>query len=197
MVVFLLAIPVMALFRPRVRGREMIDKKEGYIIVARHRSYWDIPLLAIAFGLRRRIHFIAREGLKKNPVFRPLLRLFSTTINRENFSKSDFRRVLTAIRSERLIGIFPEGTTRSSVAAKAGAIHFARLTKKMLLPVAIKADGPYPPSYPFRFPRITVSIGGAIAVADLESRIAHKDKKPAKQTSQLSQLLMERIDAVG
>lgn len=195
--VFLLALPVLALFRPRVKGKEMIGREKSYIIVARHRSYWDIPLLAVAFGLRHRIHFIAREGLKKNPVFRPLLRLFSTTINREKFGKTDFRRVLTAMRSERLIGIFPEGTTRSRVAAKAGAIHFARLTKKLLLPVAIKADGPYPPRYPFHYPRITVSIGKAIDLSDLESEIVHTDNKPVKQTFELSQLLMERIDAVG
>jgi len=194
LILFLLFLVAKGLFRLRVKGRERIDRMQSYIVVARHRSYWDIPLLALALGWRNRIHFIARQSLRKNPVFKPLLRLYTTTIDREHFTRVDFRRTLESIRRERLIGIFPEGTTKRRVDAKSGAVHFARLTGKPFLPININAQGPYPPSYPFRFPRVTVSIGKALNLAELEAGLDHQEGG-AKRNLLLSQQLMERIDA--
>lgn len=190
-----LFVPVWVLFRLHVYGRERIAPDGRYIAVARHRSYWDILLLVMAFGWRHRIHFIARKGLLKNPIFMPFVRMFSTTINRDNFTKTDFRRTLQSFRNERIIGIFPEGTTRGQVDAKAGAIRFARLTEKELLPVRIEARGPYPPRYPFHFPRVTVSIGKAFSISDLEAEIDPTVGR-AGRNFLLSKRLMERIDAV-
>lgn len=195
LVIFILGFPVLILFKMRVRGKELLDAGKEYIVVSHHCSYWDVPLIIVALGARNRIQFIAREGLKKNPIFRPLLHLFSTTIDRENFGKRDFRRVLQAIRKERLIGIFPEGTTKAKARAKTGVIHFARLTRKLLLPVHIKANGPYPPRYPFRFPRITVSIGEAVSLQALEKEIPRLPEKSSERASVLTERLMERIDA--
>ena len=182
------------LFRVKIKGRSAIDLKESYIAVARHRSYWDVPLLAVGLGWRHRIHFIARRGLLRNPVFHPLLKLYATVIDREKFSKSDFRRVLEALKKERVIGIFPEGTTKPRVDAKAGAVHFARLTGKKLLPVNIEpTGGPYPPKYPFSFPRVTISIGRPFAISELASNL--KEESRTKRYRHLSTQLMARIDA--
>ena len=193
LVSLILLVVTKALFGLRVRGREIVERGRGYIAVARHRSYWDIPLLAVAFGVRNRIHFIARRGLMKNPIFNPLIRLYATAIDRENFTKSDFRRMLESIQREPLVGIFPEGTTRHAVDAKAGAIHFAQLTGKELLPVRIAAEGPYPPRYPFRFPRITVSIGRPFSVAELEADVIGAGSR-AERYRILSERLMQRVD---
>lgn len=194
LILFLLFLAVKGLFRLRVKGQRRVDRKGSYILVARHRSYWDIPFVAVALGWRNRIHFIARQSLRKNPVFKPLLRLYTTTIDREHFTRRDFRRTLASIRRERLIGIFPEGTTKRRVDAKSGAVHFARLTGKPFLPINIRAKGPYPPSYPFRFPRVTVSIGEALSLAELEAGLDHQGAG-AKRNLLLSQQLMERVDA--
>jgi len=195
LVILLLGLPVVVLFKLQVRGRELLDKGEEYIIVAHHRSYWDVPILVVAFTARNRIQFIARKGLERNPIFRPLLRLFSTTIDRDNFRKEDFRRVLETMRKERLIGMFPEGTTRAKAAAKTGVIHFARLTHKLILPVHVKATGPYPPRYPFRFPRITVSIGKAISIRQLESEIEKLPERSSERATVLTERLMQHIEA--
>ena len=195
-VLVLLFTPLWVLFRLHVYGRERIAPDGHYIAVARHRSYWDIVLLVVAFGWRNRIHFIARKGLLKNPIFMPFVRLFSTTIGRENFTRDDFRRTLKSFRNERIIGIFPEGTTRGRVDAKAGAIRFARHAEKELLPVKIEARGPYPPRYPFHFPQVTVSIGKALSVSDLEEAIGPTTEERANRNLLLSKQLMERIDAV-
>lgn len=183
------------LFRLRVKGKEIIDHDSHYIAVARHRSYWDIPLLTVALGWQNHIHFIARVGLLRNPLFNPLIKLYATTIDRDNFNKADFRRMLQAIKRERLIGIFPEGTTRRRVDPKSGAIHFARLTGKEFLPVNIRANGPYPPDYPFHYPQITISFGRPFTVSELESEAVEAANR-AERYRLLSERLMERIDAV-
>ena len=192
--VVLLFFVTKPLFRLRVKGRANIDRKEEYIAVARHRSYWDAPVFAVAIGAWNRVHFIARKGLMKgNVLAQVVIRAFSTIIDRENFSKSDFRKMLAAIKRERLVGIFPEGTTRMDADAKAGAIHFALVSGKALLPVNIRAVGPYPPRYPFRFPRVSVSIGKPISVDDLGAGI--DDRMPRSERYRvLSDRLMDRVD---
>ena len=195
LLIFLLSLVAKVLFHLRVKGREMIDQEGAYIAIARHRSYWDIPFLAVTFGWRHRIHFIARKGLLRNPLFNPLIKLYATTIDREHFNKVDFRRMLQSIKRERLIGIFPEGTTRQQVDAKAGAIRFARLSGKELLPVNIQARGPYPPRYPFHFPRIAISIGRPFTVSQLENETMVTDNR-AEHYRLLSEQLMERVDQV-
>jgi len=182
------------LFRFRVIGRENLKRDGTYIAVARHRSYWDIPLMVAAFGARNRIHFIARRGLMKgNPIARLAVRAYATIIDRERFSKVDFRRVLEACKRERLVGLFPEGTTKRRVDAKGGAIRFASLTNKLLLPVNIQPRGPYPPKYPFRYPKVTVSIGTAFSVGDLLASAGGEETR-SDQVRRMSVRMMERVD---
>ena len=178
----------------RVVGKQNLKRDGAYIVVARHRSYWDIPLMVVALGARNRIHFISRRGLMKgNPIFRPLIRAYTTIIDRERFSKDDFRRMLVAFKRERLIGLFPEGTTKRRVDAKAGAVRFAALSNKEFLPVNIRPRGPYPPEYPFRYPRVTVSIGAAFSVGDLEAEFPDEATRSERYRT-MSTRLMERVD---
>jgi len=196
-VVLLLRVVLRLLFRVRIEGRERLRGDLSVIAVARHRSYWDIPLMAVAMGWRNRTHFIARKGLMRNNILvRPFIRAFTTQIDRENFRKSDFRRMLEAIRRERLVAIFPEGTTRAKADAKGGAIHFARLADKELLPVNITSEGAYPPKYPFGFSQVVVKIGAPIGVGDLLSGIDDTVSRADAQRI-ASERLMQRVDTVG
>lgn len=188
---------VKVLFRLRVHGRDMIRRSGGYIAVARHRSYWDAPILAVAVGWPNRIHFVARKGLgRRFPMIAPLLRLFATVIDRDRFRLADYRRLRTAVQRERLVGIFPEGTTRQQVDPKAGAVHFARISGKPLLPISIRPQGHYPPKYPVRFPQVTVTIGEPITVEELEIAASSSAASGAETERTLSARLMERVDAV-
>lgn len=191
-ILFLIVLKL--LFRLRVRGKPNVHRDGEYIVVARHRSYWDIPLMVVAVGWRNRIQFIARKGIMRyNVLVKPVIRAYSTIIDRESFSKADFRRMLEAIKRERLIGIFPEGTTRRRVDAKAGAVRFAAMAGKELLPINIRTRGPYPPAYPFRFPSVTVSIGHPVSVAVLEREV--EDEGPrSERHRRMSERLMQRVD---
>ena len=181
-------------FRLRVLGRENVKRNRSYVIVARHRSYWDIPVMAVALGARNRIQFIARRGLMKgNPIFRLAIRAYSTAIDRDRFAKSDFRRMRETFMQERLIGLFPEGTTKEHVDAKTGAVRFAEMAKKEILPVNIKPDGPYPPEYPFRYPKVTVSIGQPFRVADLNGDETAGEER-SERRRRMNERLMERVD---
>lgn len=182
------------IFRVQVVGRENIRERDEYIAVARHRSYWDIPVVTVAIGVSTRVHYISRNGLMRGvPIVQSVIRMYSTIIDRENFGRNDFRKVLTAMKQHRIVGLFPEGTTRGRVDAKAGAIHFARLSSKRILPVNIKATGPYPPKYPFRFPRLTVSIGEPFSISDLQADGGDGETR-AEQHRRMSEQLMLRVD---
>jgi 1-acyl-sn-glycerol-3-phosphate acyltransferase len=183
------------LFRIRVQGRENISKQDEYIAVARHRSYWDPPILTVAIGAFTPVHYISRKGLMHGiPLVTSIIRTFSTIIDRENFSRDDFRRVLAAMKQERVIGLFPEGTTtREQVDAKTGVIHFARLSGKRILPVNIIAKGPFPAKYPFHLPKLTVSIGKSFTIADLQND-EFSEVTRAAQYQQMSEQLMFRVD---
>ncbi|UCF09410.1 MAG: 1-acyl-sn-glycerol-3-phosphate acyltransferase [Candidatus Bipolaricaulota bacterium] len=186
------------LFRLRVHGRSMIRRGRGYIAVARHRSYWDVLILAAAVGWPNRVHFVARKGLfRKVPLAMPLIHIYSTVIDRDNFRLADYRRLRTAVHRERLVAIFPEGTTRRAVDPKEGAVHFARISGKPLLPINIQPQGPYPPKYPLGFPRVTVSIGEPITVEELEDAAACDPGSDGQGKGSLSDELMARIDAVN
>jgi 1-acyl-sn-glycerol-3-phosphate acyltransferase len=95
------------------------------------------------------------------------------------------------VRRERLVLIFPEGTTRHRVDAKGGAVYFASAAGKRILPINIQAVGPYPPKYPFRFPRITVSIGKPLDPSELAPDVGGKR---ADKLRDMSDALMARVD---
>lgn len=173
---------VMALFRLSVRGRSHLRTRG--ILVAPHRSYWDILVLGVACGPVRRITFLAREGLLRHPVFAPFVWGFAVAIDREAFGVRDFRRALAAASRAKLVGIFPQGTTRPGAHPKSGAIRFAERLDRPLIPVNIVARGPYPPArffnIPLRFPRLEVRIGPPVTVdelgRDLPSSLPRSDR---------------------
>lgn len=184
------------LFRLSVRGTEHLAARG--IVVAPHRSYWDTVVLGIACGPFRRVTFLARHGLLKNPLLGPLVLLFAVPIDRESFGVSDFRRSVAAARRARLVGIFPEGTTRPGAQPKTGAVRFAELLDRPLIPVNIVAHGPYPPRrflrIPVCFPRIEVRIGPPVTVAEL-GRDLPSDLPRSDRHHLLTERLMERIRA--
>lgn len=184
-----LATPVVwSLFRLSVKGK---PHPRG-IVVAPHRSFWDIPILCVAFGPFRRIVFLARHGLLRNPVFAPFVWGFSVVINREDFGTKDFRKVINAAKRARWLGIFPEGTRRPGAKPKPGAIRFAELLGLPFIPVRFVSRGPYPPRPRWRFPKVEVRIGPPFTVEDLAQDLS-PDLPRSERYRLLAQRLMERI----
>ncbi len=106
-------------------GTWLIPGKEEYIdydcqvVIARHRSRWDIPLIALTIPTSKSL-FVARKGLKalqwveKNP---RLLKLLSgkyiVFVDRNNPTPEDTKLITGALRYGKIkfIIIFPEGAT--------------------------------------------------------------------------------------
>ena len=186
------------LFRLRVFGRENIPQSGNFIIVARHRSYWDIPLLIVALGPRYRIHFVARRTLNdEHPLLlRPFVNGYAITIDREHFKKSDFVKVLSALKEGKIVCIFPEGTTKQGAPIHSGVVRFARRAERDFLPVNFRASGPYPPKYPFWWPKLDIFIGRPFDLRDLEFDL-NGVEAPHERENKLSHLLMHRVDSLG
>ncbi len=193
-VLVLLLIPIVwPLFRMTVRGARHLRTRG--ILVARHRSYWDVPILCLACGPFRRINFLARDTLLRHPVFAPIVWGLATVIDREDFGRQDFRRALAAADQARFLGIFPEGTTRAGSTPKTGALRLAARFNRPLIPVNLLPHGPYPPRYPFRFPRVEVRIGAPVHLADLEQDLPEVSRR-SERFRVLTERLMRRIDAI-
>jgi 1-acyl-sn-glycerol-3-phosphate acyltransferase len=185
------------LFRLRVQGREKIPPQGGVILVSRHRSYWDVPVLIAALGGRHRIYFVARKTLlDEHLLLRPFIAAYAICIDRENFRREDYRNVMAAVESGKIVGIFPEGTTRTPQRIHPGVVRFAERGARDFLPILIEARGPYPPKYPFRFGQLTVRIGRPFSLRDLEfDRNRSEDR--FTRYERLSQLVMQRVDQLA
>ncbi len=193
----LIKLAMKGLFRLRVEGLENVPDGGG-LLVARHRSYWDITLLIAAIGLRRHILFIARRTLMRNPLIRPFIKHFTIPIDRDRFGKADFRRITDALQAERLVGIFPEGTTRESAEVRLGVIRFAERTGQPFVPICLVNEGPYPPDYPAGFPRITARIGRPFALDELSEDVDTLDALAKRDRYDvLAQAVMDRIDRLA
>ncbi|MBL7129627.1 MAG: 1-acyl-sn-glycerol-3-phosphate acyltransferase, partial [Ignavibacteria bacterium] len=50
-----------------INSRELLDKKENYIFISNHQSYFDIPLLMQA--IPNNLRFVYRKSLSRIPIF--------------------------------------------------------------------------------------------------------------------------------
>jgi len=97
------------IFRFRVIGHENIPKRGPVIIACNHASYLDPALVGTAMW--RRVNFIAKEELFRNPLMNFWLRSWrSFPVRREQLDKKVLREILDKLRSGEALGVFPEGT---------------------------------------------------------------------------------------
>lgn len=185
-------------FRLSVKDRQNIPKDRNFILIARHKSYWDVPLLAAALGKKNRIYFVARKTLTgENFIIGNLVKWFAITIDREKFRHSDLKIILDSLREGKILGVFPEGTTSSTDKIYRGVFLFAQRADKELLPVNITSRGVYPPRNPFRLPKITVHIGPPFWVEELKDQLKEGKFEPKIKYDQMGKLMMKRIDHLG
>lgn len=129
-------------YRVKVLGRENIptDKKEPLIFCGNHRTYNDPPLIVVT--AKRHVRFLAKEELKKNPLFAFLGVVFGGIyVKRDSKDVSALKTTLKALKNGESIALFPEGTRNGiekGEKAKDGAAFFAVRTGAKVIPVGIK-----------------------------------------------------------
>ena len=131
--------PIARLILPcRFYGRENIP--DGPLIVcSNHSSLLDPVLVAMAFGRKRQLFFMAKAELFEVPVFGKLLKSAGVfPINREETDISSIRTAIKHIKNNEQIMMFPEGTRvgdNEFVSAKSGAVRIATKMKAPILPI--------------------------------------------------------------
>lgn len=128
-------------YRVKVIGTENIpkDKKEPLIYCGNHRTYADPPLIVVT--AKRHVRFLAKEELRKNPLFAFLGVVFGGIyVKRDSKDVSALKTTLKALKNGESIALFPEGTRNGiekGEKVKDGAAFFALKTGAKVIPVGI------------------------------------------------------------
>jgi len=122
-------------FHFRVRGQIAIPRRGPCLILSNHSSYLD-PIV-IGCASPRRIYFVAKEELFRNPVARFFLhQLGAFPLRRKEVDQAAVKRIFTLFREGKVVCLFPEGTRNDGVLKefKSGVI---KLLLKARVPVVI------------------------------------------------------------
>ena len=124
-----------------INSRELLDKKENYIFISNHQSYFDIPLLMQA--IPNNLRFVYRKSLSRIPIFGWGMYLSGyIPINRDNARAAmiSLRKAADKIKKGISVVIFPEGTRSVEEKLgdfKRGMFVIAEEAKVKLVPVTI------------------------------------------------------------
>ena len=130
--------PLRSYFGLVVRGADRLPRSGAVVLAANHESMWDIPVLAVASP--RPIVFMAEEGVLGSPLASWFFtRLGSFPVRRGGGDLRAIRAALTVVRSQHVLGIYPEGTRGRGVLLpfRTGAAWIALTSGAPLMPAGI------------------------------------------------------------
>jgi 1-acyl-sn-glycerol-3-phosphate acyltransferase len=118
-----------------VEGRETLPNDGAFILASTHSSWFDALWLARAVAPRR-IHFMAKEELFRNPLFGWYLRsILAFPVNRDRLDIRTARHAGRVLESGGIVGVFPTGTRRGSMhSLKPGFALFSVLQGAPIVP---------------------------------------------------------------
>lgn len=172
-------------YRIEVKGLENIPA-DGALICPNHYKILD-PLF-VAICVRRKIRFMAKYEIFKNPLLGYFLRNVGTyPVKRGETDVTSIKHTLKLLKQKELVGLFPEGTRIKSGKlgiANSGVAIFSIRSNKLVVPVAITG------SYRI-FSKLKINFGQPI-----DFSIYKKEKMTNDDYYGLSQIVMERIDSL-
>ena len=158
-------------FGIRVRGRELVPRAGGALVMSNHQSHLDPVLVGLASD--RRLNYLARQTLFRFAPFRWLISsLDAIPLDREGLGLNGLKETLRRLKRGELVLIFPEGTrTRDGEVGvfKPGFCALARRANVPLMPVAIEgAFDSWPRTRPLPFPAmIHIHFGPPLTAEDI------------------------------
>lgn len=182
-------------YRHKIYGLEHYYK-DAAIIAGNHSSFYDPPILSISWP--DEVHFLAREGLFKNPFFGGLIRkLNAHPVSGDASDIGVFKLVCSLLAEGKKIILFPEGKRGDTDALdilKPGIAMLVSRSKSAVVPAYI--HGSFSAWNRFRklpkfFGQRTACVFGSPI---LWAQFAHLDKKEGQKA--LTEKLAESINAL-
>ncbi len=171
---------LLGVYRYHWRGARNMPRSGPVLVVANHQSYLDPPIVGVA--MPRRMMYVARLGLFNHPAFAAMIRSFGAVpIKEEGGDTAAMKAVLAALKRERPVLIFPEGSRSDDGAVgefKRGVAVIVKRAKCPVLPVGIEgAHDAWPRgSRPKLFgKRVACVVGKPIASESLLNERGHAD----------------------
>jgi len=182
------------LYRHKIYGLEHFYK-DAAIIAGNHSSFYDPPILAISWP--EEVHFLAREGLFKNPLFATLIRkLNAHPVSGDAGDIGVFKSICTLLASGKKIILFPEGTRGDKECLgelKPGIAMLVARSKSAVIPAYI--HGTFSIWSRFRkFPKLCGRTACVYGSPILWAQFAHLDKREAQKA--LTEKLRSSIEAL-
>lgn len=137
-----LNIPMKLFFKPTIEGIENLPDKP-YILAGNHKSLFDIPFLITS--IPDEIHFMAKKELFKFKLLRKIfLKMGSFPVDREKVDIRAIKESLKILKSDEILGIFPEGTRNKTnniiLPFKDGVTSIANKTNSLIVPFGISGE---------------------------------------------------------
>lgn len=173
------------LFHLKVKGKEYVPEKGGFILASNHISYLDPVVLGVASP--RKLSFMAKQELFCNPLFSWFIsKLGAFPVKRDSVDLSALKEAMTLLREGKVLVLFPEGSRRFDTGSNQPYPGIGFLVTKLNVPVIpcfIKGtDACLPLGAKFiRLKHISVHFGKRIYV---ERRLPYQD---------IAELVMENI----
>lgn len=181
-------------YRHRIYGLEHFYP-EAAIIAGNHSSYYDPPILSISWP--EEVHFLAREGLFKNPLFGGLIRkLNAHPVSGDASDIGVFKLVCELLAERKKIILFPEGKRGDSEeldVLKPGIAMLVSRSKSAVIPAYIHGSFLIWNRF-HKLPKLWGKTACVFGTPILWSDFAHLDKKEGQKA--LTAKLTESIRAL-
>lgn len=127
------------IYRPVIIGEDYIPKEGRVVLAGNHTNNLDCILLMSSTS--RTIHFLAKDELISGKCGFIFKNMGIIPVNRKIHDKDALKEAISFLNSDRVIGIFPEGTFNRSndiiLPFKIGAVKMAHDTSSILIPFTI------------------------------------------------------------
>lgn len=128
--------------KPKVTGLRNLPDSGGAVLAITHFGYLDFALVEwmLWHKNRRRIRFLAKQGVFTHPVAGAVLRSMGHIAVDMTAGADAYAQAVSSLRAGEVLGVFPEGGVSASFtvrALKTGAVRMAAEAGVPVIPIAV------------------------------------------------------------